>query len=275
VFSLRNRFGIPGVIAVIALVFAMLGGAYAASSSQRHNKKSTPPLNSKQKTEVEKIAKKFPGPPGPQGPAGTGQNGGQGPKGDPGASGAPGQRGASVILVNEEPGSCHEEEGFTYEIEGSGEENEVCNGEPGVLHPGETLPEGATETGVWTAPKSNSAVPKGASANTSISFPIPLISPPTFVAVKPKEDKSAQGCSGTVNEEGDLEGGDVAASGTLCVYLTSPSFNTITLSSNDPTDGEPFSAEGVSTSGIVLNAECVESFFAECIQVKGVWAVTG
>jgi hypothetical protein len=31
--TLRNRFGIPGVISVIALVFAMLGGAYAANNS--------------------------------------------------------------------------------------------------------------------------------------------------------------------------------------------------------------------------------------------------
>ena len=30
---LRNRFGIPGVISVIALVFAMFGGAYAATNS--------------------------------------------------------------------------------------------------------------------------------------------------------------------------------------------------------------------------------------------------
>jgi hypothetical protein len=29
---LRNRFGIPGVISVIAFVFAMLGGAYAANN---------------------------------------------------------------------------------------------------------------------------------------------------------------------------------------------------------------------------------------------------
>src|SRR3954453_7338957 len=29
---LRNRFGIPGVISVIALVFAMFGGAYAATN---------------------------------------------------------------------------------------------------------------------------------------------------------------------------------------------------------------------------------------------------
>ncbi len=31
--TLRTRFGIPGVISVIALVFAMFGGAYAASNS--------------------------------------------------------------------------------------------------------------------------------------------------------------------------------------------------------------------------------------------------
>jgi hypothetical protein len=29
--SLRNRFGLPGLIAVVALVFAMIGGAYAAN----------------------------------------------------------------------------------------------------------------------------------------------------------------------------------------------------------------------------------------------------
>ena len=33
--TLRTRFGIPGVISVIALVFAMLGGAYAANNQLR------------------------------------------------------------------------------------------------------------------------------------------------------------------------------------------------------------------------------------------------
>jgi hypothetical protein len=44
----RERFGIAGVISVIALVFAMVGGAFAAGGG----------LSSKQKKEVKKIAKK-------------------------------------------------------------------------------------------------------------------------------------------------------------------------------------------------------------------------
>lgn len=81
----NDRFGVPGVIAVIALVFAMFGGAYAASSGG---------LNPKQKKEVKKIAKQFAGQdgaPGAQGPKGDtgsqGPEGEQGPKGDPGEDG--------------------------------------------------------------------------------------------------------------------------------------------------------------------------------------------
>jgi len=92
---LRNRFGIPGVISVIALVFAMFGGAYAASNSGDGEKASA----------SAKKAKKGPrGPRGPKGPAGPfGPAGPQGPagpagpagaKGDAGAPGAPGASGA-------------------------------------------------------------------------------------------------------------------------------------------------------------------------------------
>lgn len=92
-FSLmRNRFGVPGVIAVIALVFAMIGGAYAASGG----------LTSKQKKEVKKIAKSEAqklvgtGPTGPAGPAGPpGTAGAQGPTGPEGPEGLQGPAGAN------------------------------------------------------------------------------------------------------------------------------------------------------------------------------------
>ncbi|HKB50891.1 MAG TPA: hypothetical protein VKC63_05620, partial [Solirubrobacterales bacterium] len=62
---LRNRFGIPGVISVIALVFAMLGGAYAASDNGSGKatasaKAKAGPRGPRGKT----------GPAGPAGPAG-------------------------------------------------------------------------------------------------------------------------------------------------------------------------------------------------------------
>jgi hypothetical protein len=90
----RRRVGIPGLISVIALVFALAGGAIAAVG-----------LNPKQKKEVKKIAKKFAGKPGkpgavgpagPQGPAGAaGAKGDKGDKGDTGSAGAKGATGAT------------------------------------------------------------------------------------------------------------------------------------------------------------------------------------
>lgn len=76
---LRTRFGIPGVISVVALVFAMMGGAYAASNSGSG------------KAATSAKAKK-----GPRGPKGaTGPAGPAGAKGDPGPQGAPGSAGST------------------------------------------------------------------------------------------------------------------------------------------------------------------------------------
>ncbi len=167
--TLRTRFGIPGVIAVMALVFAMVGGAYAASGA----------LTGKQKKEVTKIAKQYAGKPGAtgatgaQGPAGPkGDTGTKGDTGSAGTNGTNGTNGKSVALVNEEPVGCPSEEGFTYEVEGSGEENEVCSstggsgggGLPTVLGPEET------ETGSWAVNEF------AGEATAALSFPIPLAS---------------------------------------------------------------------------------------------------
>src|SRR6188768_510215 len=141
--TLRTRFGIPGVISAMALVFAMFGGAYAASNSSGGGK-ATASAKAKKGPRGPKGAKGDMGPAGPQGPAGA-----AGAKGDAGSPGSPGANGKSVALVNEAPDNC-EEGGFTYEVEGSGEENEVCNGEEGSpWTDGGTLPSGSTETGVW------------------------------------------------------------------------------------------------------------------------------
>ena len=86
--TLRNRFGIPGVISVIALVFAMLGGAYAATNSSS-GKSAT--------ASAKKKAAKGPrGPKGATGPTGpTGAAGAAGGKGDTGAAGSNGEKGAN------------------------------------------------------------------------------------------------------------------------------------------------------------------------------------
>jgi hypothetical protein len=90
--GIREPFGKAGtVIGIVALVFAMVGGAFAAGV-----------LTAKQKKEVEKIAKKFAGkngatgelgPVGKQGPVGQP---GQGTKGDQGIQGIQGVPGPST-----------------------------------------------------------------------------------------------------------------------------------------------------------------------------------
>ena len=80
--AIREPFGTAGlIIACVALIAALAGGAYAASGG----------LTAKQKKEVKKIAKAFAGQPGAQGPKGdTGPKGDQGPKGNTGAEGPEG-----------------------------------------------------------------------------------------------------------------------------------------------------------------------------------------
>jgi Collagen triple helix repeat (20 copies) len=142
----KERFGTAGVvIAVIALVMALVTGAYAAGGG----------LSGKQKKEVKKIAKseaqKYansnPGAEGKQGPAGKdGAAGKNGAAGEPGAPGAPGAPGRSVLSEEEEPGANCEDGGYSFEVEGSGETNYVCNGtsSSGELEPGEQV------TGIWS-----------------------------------------------------------------------------------------------------------------------------
>jgi hypothetical protein len=87
---LQNRFGVPGVIATIALVFAMVGGALAAGGPLAGSSKAHHP-SGLTKSQVIALIKKL-GTSGPQGPTGA-----QGLKGDPGSqgvSGAPGTPGA-------------------------------------------------------------------------------------------------------------------------------------------------------------------------------------
>ncbi|MET0305941.1 MAG: hypothetical protein ABW196_06905 [Solirubrobacterales bacterium] len=140
----RNRFGIPGVISVIALVFAMFGGAYAASNDGS-GPKGTASAKAKKGPRGPKGATGPAGPAGPVGPAGTA--GPQGPKGDKGDTGPKGEKG---------------EKG-----------DKGLKGDKGApWTPDGTLPSGATETGAWAfgeATKGPIFVP--------ISFAIPLAEP--------------------------------------------------------------------------------------------------
>ncbi len=167
---LREPFGKAGLtVAVIALTMAMVGGAYAAGK-----------LTSKQKKEVEKIAKKFQGtgPAGAQGPAGAkGDSGAAGAKGDTGSAGTPGTPGAPGTSVKTKTfagakGSCAE---GGIEVESASPTVNVCNGKNGTTGFTETLPSGKTETGAWGVPGGIKGSPEF--NVVSIPFAIPLAAP--------------------------------------------------------------------------------------------------
>jgi hypothetical protein len=188
--TLRTRFGIPGVISVMALVFAMFGGAYAAQSSNDNGKATA-------------SAKAKKGPRGPKGPKGdTGPAGPAGPQGPAGAAGAKGDAGANGT------------NGATGATGAKGATGAM--GPTGFAGFTETLPSGKTETGYWNLTESSGG---GAVAATTISFPIPLakggeegVSGFGFTKAQTEnEEFGASGCDGSASEP-------TAPPGVLCVY---------------------------------------------------------
>ena len=185
--ALRKRIRVSPttVIATLALVFAMTGGAYAAKKYLITSTKQISPsvlkaLQGKAGAAGANGAQGAAGaqgPAGPQGAAGAGTPGKEGAPGTPGAKGTTGATGKSVELGTAL--GC-KEGGTSVEVEHEpATEKEVCNGEKGVIHPGETLPSKASETGAWSygemeALKSNETAHLPTPVNITASFPIPL-----------------------------------------------------------------------------------------------------
>jgi hypothetical protein len=182
--TLRTRFGIPGVISVIALVFAMFGGAYAASNSS-NNGKATASAKAKKGPRGPKGATGPAGPAGAQGPAGA--------KGDAGANGSNGAAGAT---------------GPTGAKGATGAE-----GSPWTA--GGTLPAGKTETGTWVANLGENA----SQTTVQISFPIPLATAPTnHVHLNYQETLASVGSGGCELQLESTTAKPIAPPDTLCVF---------------------------------------------------------
>ena len=249
--KLRTRFGAPGVIAVVALVFAMAGGAWAASGG----------LSGKQKKEVKKIAqteaKKF-ATAGPQGPTGA-----QGPAGAPGKDGTNGTNGTNGVNGTTGAKGATGATGPTGEAGEEGLEGEAGpKGATGVTGPegspwtaGGTLPSGKSEYGTWSAGPISEG---GFGTWTSISIPIPLASGPALHYM-------GEGATPTTPCPGTFEA-PKAAPGNLCVYRSN-GFELAFAEEENPETG--ISAEGAGKSGANL-------FFAgeEFQSARGVWVVT-
>lgn len=170
---LRNRFGIPGVISVIALVFAMFGGAYAASNSGQDGGKAAARAKTKK------------GPRGPRGPAGpAGPQGAVGPMGPAGPAGTQGGAGASGVSATTasfsgEKGGCT---AGGVEVKSASAPTLICNGsegDPGTPGPegdpwvAGTAPSGKVMKGTWVLPPAT-ASDAGEFFYTAISTGVPI-----------------------------------------------------------------------------------------------------
>ncbi len=208
---LRNRLGIPGVISVIALVFAMIGGAYAANNSG--GGAATASKKAKRGPTGPKGPKGDAGPAGPVGPAGA--NGHDGSAGAQGAAGSAGEKGATGATgAAGAPGSA----GATGATGATGAAGAAgATGPEGVCSKaGCTLPSGTTETGSWAA-----TIDSAAYSVTAIPFAIPLASEVPITIVKSG--------TGVAPCTGGTAAAPKADAGNLCLYVNEFQEGTPTL----------------------------------------------
>ena len=236
---IREPFGKAGLtLAILALVFAMVGGAWAATG-----------LNSKQKKEVKKIAKSFQGT-GPAGAAGAvgpvgpaGANGKDGANGTNGTDGAAGAKGATGATGTNGTNGATGPTGTT--------------GLTGTTGPtGTTLPSGKTATGLYHVTGINTTRDR-----LAISFPLRLLAEPAFHYIP-----QIAGVSQPTTECPGGWGNPTALPGHLCVY------EGVLINLNPPITEVNAGITADPTSGVVLifkpGDKTLESL------AGGSWAVT-
>lgn len=247
----KNRLGVPGLIAVVALFFAVGGAAWAAQKYVITSK-------SQIKPSVLAQLKGSRGPVGPQGTGGAnGKDGKDGKEGPSGKDGAPGASGTSVTNTTLAQGSLACPDGGAEFKVGAGTATHACNGAEGSpWTAGGTLPPEATETGTWSG-----AFNEGDKGFIPISFTIPLAEPTKAMLVT---GANATGCPGL-----DAHGLPSAEPGFTCVYVINGEGTANDILAN-PVVADPPEAEEAGPSGVLYFFECVA---AQCIK-SGVWAVT-
>jgi hypothetical protein len=277
---IREQLGTAGlIVAVVALVAALTGGAIAATDGGK----------------ATSSAKAKKGPRGPKGPKGaTGANGPQGPAGNPGANGkdgAPGLNGTdgtngtngkSVVVGTESTGTgnCGGNGGATVEVEATpASKKYACNGAPGSpWTAGGTLPDGATQTGVWGLRRDEFSLTTAdmdpqIGHSIFIDFPIPLKGsiPPANIHIVNDlfgdpvpaacENTNHPGAAGVANPE--------ATPSHMCFF---GGYFSMSFQFENPVD---FSS-GVSPFGTILNVKMTGGTAeAPAGGGAGTWAVTG
>ncbi len=229
----RKHITPSGVIALVALVFAITGGAFAATGGgSSHVRLTASAAKSKAKAKTGPRGPAGPkgatgaagatGPAGAQGPGGAagakGENGAAGAPGAPGEPGAPGKNGSngSSVSTKEFTGTKESCKEGGNELKAGAATTYVCNGKEGSpWTAGGTLPPKATETGVWNI--AGLSQDEFGDVYPAISLPIPLTSASTGGATKVKihfvnfEEENVAGCKGS-------NATPTAEAGYLCIY---------------------------------------------------------
>ncbi len=238
---ITEPFGKAGlIVAVVALVAALVGGAYASTNGVGPLASSSGKQHKKKKGKAKRGPrgpKGATGPAGPAGPAGpTGPAGAQGPKGDTGAQGPQGPEGPE--------------------------------GEPWAA--GGTLPPEATLTGTYATSLTNDILPEGETKEDSVSFGIQVSPAPTFVFVPGVGGTTSYGSDAANGCPGVVGGIPRAESGKFCVYGFAHSvFASATVEARDPGAFPP--GHAVTPNGATLVGTCPTG---NCLG-NGLWAVTG
>src|SRR5580704_2338872 len=276
---MRRRVNATGVVAVLALVFAMSGGAYAAG---RYLVTSTKQISPKVLKALSGKPGKpgSPGPSGAQGPAGpagpAGPQGPQGPAGSNGTNGTNGTDGTSVTSKEQKTGKLGSCSDGGSEFKAGSSTTYACDGSPWTA--GGTLPSGKSETGAWSV--LGPPAPELEVLLDAISFNIPLSEelPATAVNIIAPEGHGAGGgtcptSSSAVKPE--------AEPGNLCIFEGPHPFEIGNIEVLAPSTDEP----GVGSTGAIVwvkakapkkpeKPEEPEEPWPLLIKASGTWAVS-
>jgi hypothetical protein len=265
--KLRRHLNGTTVLAVIAIMLATTGGAYAAG---RYVITSVTQI----KPNVRAALRGNAGPAGKNGAAGAvgapgavGATGPQGPQGNAGSNGSNGSNGssgksvvASTFEGSKEPAGepCKKAGGSSFEVEGSGKKSFACNGGAGSFP--ETLASGHSEKGAWSINTSAEEVTEGITATSAVSFPVPLeagLGKEHVFFVRAAGEDEAE-CPGSAASP-------AAAAGDFCAFVGELHAEPIGIQVPSAT----LSLSGTGISGAVLKFESTGPGLS-----YGTWAVT-